>query len=135
MRQFVAIVVAVVIASTSLAAAGPIREAAVATAVEAAIESQQDQPASQRSKARTWGGVILMSVGLLMPVQQEICVVTLFGSAGCATKMYTPGVAAAVGLIGSGVLLATIFADVPARPSVDFTITPDRVQVGKTFGW
>ena len=48
--------------------------------------------------------------------------------------MYTPGVMAAVGLIGAGVMLATVWAEVPAN-AVDFRVTHDRIEVGKTFGF
>ena len=83
---------------------------------------------------RTWGGVALMVGGLLVPVQTETCVV-LFGSGGCVKETYALGVAIAVGMIGSGLLLATVWSDIPANPSIDFAVSPDRVQVGKSFGW
>ena len=79
---------------------------------------------------RTWAGVALIGVGLIMPVQHETCV-TLFGvKAGCVTEAYTPGIAAAVGLIGTGVLLATVWSDVPAN-TIEFGIAPSRVQIGE----
>ena len=141
MRQFTAVVVAVVVATTSLAAAGPIREAAEIAATNAAVEAaveqaqQEQSPARQRSKARTWGGIALIGLGVLIPVQQETCISVFGSSVACVTEMYTPGLAAAVGLVGTGVLLATVWSHVPAQQSMDLTITADRVQLGKTFGW
>ena len=86
--------------------------------------------------ARTWGGVGLIGLGLLMPVQQEACL-TFLGVSACESKMYTPGLAAAVGLIGTGTLLATVWADVPAAPSIDVGVDPARGGwwATKTFGW
>ena len=43
------------------------------------------------------------------------------------------GVVVAAGLITGGILLATVWSDVPAAPSIDFG--PGRIQVGKTIGW
>ena len=40
-----------------------------------------------------------------------------------------------MGVIAGGVILATIWSDVSAQLSMDLTITADRVQLGKTFGW
>ena len=81
-----------------------------------------EEPARRRSMARTWGGVALIGVGLIMPVQHEVCLVSLFGST-CVKETYTPGVIGAVGLIGAGVMLATIWSDVPAN-SVGFFPLP-----------
>ena len=38
-------------------------------------------------------------------------------------------------LVVSGALLATVWADVPVVNSLDFRVTPQRVQVSKTFGF
>ncbi len=104
------------------------------SAVRFAVEQADDEePARRRSMARTWGGVALIGVGLIMPIQQETCA-TLFGLSACVTEMYTPGVVAAVGLIGAGVMLATVWADVPAN-AVNLRVAPDRIEVGKTFGF
>ena len=52
----------------------------------------------------------------------------------CVTETYTPGIAAAAGLLGTGILLATVWSDVPAN-AIDFRIAPGRFQVGKSFGF
>lgn len=139
--RFVAFVVGVVLVVPAAAGAevvnlrAAVESAAVEAGVAAGVAAQGGQQLRQRSMARTWGGVALIGVGLLMPAQQETCL-TLFGAeAGCVTELYAPGIAAGVGLIGTGVLLATVWSDVPVRPSIDFTVAPDRVEVGKTFGF
>lgn len=109
---------------------GSAERAAVLFAVE---QAGGEEPARRRSMARTWGGVALIGVGLIMPIQQEKCA-AIFGISACVTEMYTPGVVAAVGLIGTGVMLATVWADVPAH-AIDLRVAPDRIEVGKTFGF
>ena len=113
---------------------GRMRASAVRLATERAVEMQSESaPSRRRSMARTWGGVGLIVAGLLMPVQQETCL-TLFGFTDCVTKTYTPGVAAAVGLIGTGTLLATIWSDVPAN-SVGFAPLPGGGRFGARVGF
>ena len=104
-----------------------------ATVRFAAEQSGDEAPARRRSMARTWGGVALIGVGLVMPIQQEKCA-AIFGISACVTEMYTPGVVAAVGLIGAGVMLATVWADVPAN-AIDLQVAPDRIEIGKTLGF
>lgn len=99
----------------------------------AAEQAGDEEPTRRRSMARTWGGVALIGVGLVIPIQQEKCA-AIFGISACVTEMYTPGVVAAVGLIGAGVMLATVWADVPAN-AVDLRVAPDRIEIGKTLGF
>ena len=40
-----------------------------------------------------------------------------------------------IGLAVAGVLLTTVWSDVPANPHLDIAVTPDSIQVGKTFGF
>ena len=111
-----------------------IRESAERAAVRFAVAQTADrEPARRRSMARTWGGVALIGVGLVMPVQTETCLTLLFSTA-CRKDMYTPGVVAAVGFITTGVLLTSVWSDVPAN-AIDFGIAPGRIRVGKTFGF
>lgn len=111
-----------------------IRAAAVRLATERTTEVQDDEePARRRSMARTWGGVALIGVGLIMPVQHEVCIVSVFGSV-CAKETYTPGVVGAVGLIGAGVMLATIWSDVPAN-SVGFVPLPGGGRLSTSIGF
>ena len=132
--RIAAAALAALAAAVSAQATEPIMEAAERAVLEmaAGVQPIVAEPERRRSMARTWGGVGLMGLGLLMPVQREACL-TAFGESICATDMYTPGVVAAAGLIGTGVMLATVWSDVPAAPSVE--LGPGRIQIGKTIGW
>ena len=70
----------------------------VATAEESAQQTSQERV---RSKGRTWGGVALITGGLFVPVQTEVC---LFRA--CIKEAYTPGIVIASGMIASGPDLA-----------------------------
>lgn len=133
MLRHVASVLVILTLAVPAHAAETLREAVKEAAVEAAAEEaeavQQGQ-ARQRSMARTWGGVGLILAGLVVPVGVKR---EAFGQS--RTEYHPGGVVVAVGLVGAGVMLATVWADVPANPSIDFAVTPDRVQVGKTFSF
>ena len=129
------------------ALAGSIMEAAERRAAEAgaaAAALQAEAGVRRRSMTRTWGGVGLVALGLLMPMQQEKCVTVLGlevplagplveGVVGCLTEIYTPGVVAGIGLAGTGIMLATVWSDVPAASSLD--VGPGRIAVSKTLAW
>ncbi len=128
------------------ALAESIMQAAERGAAEAGVASalQQEAGGRKRSMTRTWGGVGLVALGLLMPMQQEKCVTVLGlevplagplveGVVGCLTEIYTPGVVAGIGLAGTGIMLATVWSDVPAAPSLD--VGPGRIAVSKTLAW
>ena len=103
---------------------------AVAVAVDAA--TVQGGAERRRSMGRTWGGVGLMAAGLFVPLGcLSASGVDEWGSWSC--EMTARGVVVSAGMIGSGLLLATVWSDVPAAPSIDFG--PGRVRVGKTFSW
>ena len=102
---------------------------AVAAAVEAAAV-QDGGVERRRSMARTWGGVGLMAAGLFVPL---VCLSAPGKEGGWSCEMTASGVATTAGMVGSGLLLATVWSGVPAAPSIDFG--PGRVRVGKTFGW
>ena len=109
-----------------------VKDAAVKTAAEKTESTAAvDQP--QRSKARTYAGAGLIVAGLFMPVYVS-CPDCYMQSGRFSPR----GAAAAAGLIVTGFLLATVWNEDPSAapsPSIDFTVTPDRVQVGKSFGW
>ncbi len=146
-RIAVAAVVLTVLGPVSVAAADPtpipIREAAERAAREfteraareavlkaSAAETLQASQARRRSVGRTVGGIVLMGVGA--PFLLGGLAVESIGDTGGTGY----GVAAFGGaLVVSGALLATIWSDVPVVNSLDFTVTPHRVQVGKTFGF
>ena len=79
---------------------------------------------------RTWGGVALMVGGLFVPVQTEVC---LFSS--CIREAYAPGIAVASGMIVSGVLLATVWSDVPVMRNMIVAPTRGGVQIGTSIGF
>ena len=51
------------------------------------------------------------------------------------TEWYKPLGYPGVALVVTGSLLATVWSDIPASPHIDLTVMPDRIQVGKTFGF
>ena len=104
-------------------------ESAKRAAVRFAVEQSDEEPVRRRSMARTWGGVGLIVAGLVVPVGVERGIGTYK-----RTEYHPGGVLVAAGLVGAGVMLATVWSDVPAN-SVDFGVAPGRVRVGKTFGW
>ena len=159
-RIAVAAVVLTVLGQVSVAAADPtpipIREAAERAAREfteraareavlkaSAAETLQASQARRRSVGRTVGGIILMGVGtpfllagLLAESDPSICVGRDCVTFDIDTGGTGYGVAAMGGaLMVSGALLATIWSDVPVVNSLDFNVTPQRVQVSKTFGF
>ena len=68
-----------------------------------------------------------------MPIQKETCIFSVLIS-GCVTEPYTPGIAAAAGLIGTGTLLATVWSDVPAN-SLAFTPLRGGGKLTASFGF
>lgn len=40
-----------------------------------------------------------------------------------------------IGLAVTGVLFTTVWSGVPANPHIDIAVTPDGIQIGKTFGF
>ena len=116
--------------------ADTLREGVEDVAVKAAEEMAESTAAvarPQRSKARTYAGAGLIVAGLFMPVYVPC------PDCHLQSGRFSPrGAAAAAGFIVTGFLLATVWNEVPSAapsPSIDFTVTPDRVQVGKTLGW
>ena len=89
----------------------------------------------RRSRGRTRAGVTMIAVGagLMTGIKRtESCVASV-----CTRKTEWikatgyPG----IGLAVAGVLLATVWSDVPANPHIDIAVTPDGIRVGKTFGF
>ena len=150
-----AAIVAVVVSvlnQAGVAAADSIREAAERATREAALAAPAEglellQVSSQqrrRSIGRTVGGILLMGVGtpfLIVGLAAEDAGGSVCVGDDCITVAVDTGGAgygfAAMGgaMVVSGVLLATVWSDVPVVNSLDFTVTPHRAQVGKTFGF
>ena len=149
MRQVVVITVMVGLCLSSLPAqaqTGPLREAVASALSEATAAStlQAASPQRRRSVGRTVGGIILMGLGtpfLIVGLAAEETGGSLCVGGDCLTVEVDTGGAgygvAALGgaLVVSGALLATVWADVPVMNSLDFRVTPQRVQVSKTFGF
>lgn len=130
----------------------PVREVAERAAREAVLEAaaegvallQASQPQRRRSVGRTVGGIILMGVGaplLIVGLASEDAGGSVCVGGDCITVDVDTGGAgygiAALGgaMVVSGALLATVWSDVPVVNNLDFTVSPRRVQVGKTFGF
>ena len=106
--------------------------AALELGIAAAVQSEEEE--RRRSWGRTWGGIALIVGGLFVPVQHEVCV-TLFFSTSCVDEAYGPGIGIAAGLITGGVLLTTVWSDVPVARDLDVQAGPGRFTIGRTFGF
>ena len=113
-------------------------ERAVVAASAAAGAALQDDEGQRRSMGRTWGGVGLILAGAVLAghrIEHTRC----SGSPWtCESWTDRPGIgigSAGIGVAALGVLLATVWSDVPVAGSVDVSVTPDRFQIGKTFGF
>ena len=108
----------------------------VATAEETAPQTSQERT---RSMARTWGGVGLIAGGaILASVQKEVCVIGfgfLSGLSGCVTSWHKPLGFTGIGVATLGVLLATVWSDVPVMRNMTVAPTRGGVQVGASFGF
>ena len=151
MRQIVVITVMVGLCLSALPAqaqTGPLREAVASALSEAtaasALQAGSSSPQRRRSVGRTVGGIILMGLGtpfLIVGLSAEAAGGSFCVGGDCLTVDVDTGGAgygvAALGgaLVVSGALLATVWADVPVMNSLDFRVTPQRVQVSKTFGF
>ena len=77
----------------------------------------------------------MIAGGALLATAKQTTSSCTGGSCTSETEWYKPLGYPGVALAVTGVLLATLWSDVPARPHIDFAVTPDRIQVGKTFGF
>lgn len=97
----------------------------------AGVELQADA-SGRRSTIRTGIGIGMVAAGIGMATAQG-CYIRI--DTDCvrepAWHERVPGVALVVG----GVLLATVWSDVEALSAVDVAVAPDRVHVGKTWGF
>jgi hypothetical protein len=90
---------------------------------------------SWRSRSRTWAGMIMIAGGAVLMSGHKETVRCTGGDCVSETERYKALVYPGIGLAVTGVLLATVWSDVPANPHIDFAVTPDGIQVGKTFGF
>ncbi len=151
-KAAVAAVCLSVLGQAGVATADSIRQAADRAAREepalevsaGLLELQQSSGTRRRSVGRTVGGIILMGVGaplLIVGLASEDAGGSICVGGDCITvDVDTGGAGYGVAALGgtvvvSGALLATIWSDVPVVNNLDFTVSPHRVQVGKTFGF
>ena len=151
MRQIVVVTVMVWLCLSALPAQAqtvPLREAATSTLRAAtatnALQAGSSSPQRRRSVGRTVGGIILMGLGtpfLIVGLAAEETGGSICVGEDCLTvEVDTGGTGYGVAALGgalvvSGALLATVWADVPVVNSLDFRVTPQRIQVSKTFGF
>ena len=110
----------------------------VATAEESAQQPSQEQ--RTRSMARTWGGAATIAGGAILAAtaQQAVCVVDfglLGGFARCETTWYKPLGFTGIGIATAGVLLATVWSDVPVMRNMTIAPTRGGAMVGASFGF
>ncbi|MCY4507561.1 MAG: hypothetical protein OXG35_11465 [Acidobacteria bacterium] len=103
--------------------------------VAVGVELQSGATRSWRSRSRTWAGMIMIAGGAVLMSGKKETVRCTGGDCVSETERYKALVYPGVGLAVTGVLLATVWSDVPANPHIDFAVTPGRIQVGKTFGF
>ncbi len=99
------------------------------------MELQSGATRSWRSRSRTWAGMIMIAGGAVLMSGKKETVRCTGGDCVSETERYEALVYPGIGLAVTGVLLATVWSDVPANPHVDFAVTPDRIEVGKTFAF
>ena len=97
------------------------------------MELQSDDSGRARSRRRVSAGVSMIAVGALLASvtrKRTSCI-----NRSCTSETDKPLAYPGIAVVVSGVLLATVWSDVPVNPHIDLTVTPDRIQVGKTFGF
>lgn len=127
----VLVVLATPVAGLSQQPEGVILQSAERAALGMALQS--DAPGRVRSMRRIRTGVSMIAIGaLLASVNKKT---TSCVNRSCASETDRPLVYPGVALAVSGALLATVWSNVPVNPHIDLAVTPDRIQVGKTFGF
>ena len=90
----------------------------------------------RRSIGRTSAGVSMIAVGSLLATANTKTTLCILDSPCISDRTWNKPVGyTGAALVVTGVLLATVWSDAPANPHINFTVTPDRIQVGKTFGF
>ena len=101
--------------------------------VAGGMELQSTAAGNRRSRGRTWSGMVLIAAGAVLTTAVKRTEVCSGGSCIREEERYKPLISTGIGLAVTGALLVSVWSDVPANPHVDFALTPDRIQVGKTF--
>jgi len=114
---------------------GVILQSAERAAVGMALQS--DASGRRRSRGRTWAGLVMIAAGSVLATAVKRSETCSGDPRTCTTETepYKPVRYSGVGMAVTGVLLATVWSDVPASARFDLAVTPDRIHVGKTFGF
>ena len=137
MKRILALAVVVVLATPVAGLAQPTEEVILRSAERAAVGMalQSGAPGNRRSRSRTWSGMVMIAAGAVLTTAVTETRVCSGGSCIREKRPYKPVAYAGIGLAVAGALLASVWSDVPASPHIDFAMTPDRIEVGKTFGF
>ena len=137
LKKTLALAIPVALATPVAGLAQPPQGVILQSAEHAAVgmELQSGATRSWRSRRRTWAGMIMIAGGAVLMSGKKETVRCTGGDCVSETERYKALVYPGIGLAVTGVLLATVWSDMPANPHVDFVVTPNRVEVGKTFGF
>ena len=132
-----ALAIAVVLATPVAGLAQPTEEVILPSAERAAygMALQSGAPGNRRSRGRTWSGMVMIAAGAVLTTAVKRTETCAGGSCTREEERYKPLVYTGIGLAVAGALLVSVWSDIPASPYIDFAVTPDRIQVGKTFGF
>jgi hypothetical protein len=103
----------------------------VATAEESAQQQTQQRT---RSMARTWGGVGLMVGGLAL-IRQKCDGIRIDNLCLGSTTWMGGSTVGGLGVIGAGVLLTTVWSDVPVMRNLTVAPTRGGVDFGASFSF
>lgn len=137
LKKMLAPAIAAVLATPVAGSAQPPQGGILPSAERAAagMTLQTGVTRNWRSRSRTWAGMIMIAGGAVLMSGKKETVRCTGGDCVSETERYKPLVYPGIGLAVTGVLLVTVWSDIPANPHIDFAVTPDRIQVGKTFGF
>ena len=137
MKRILALAIAVALAAPVAGLAQPTEDVILRSAERAAVgmELQSGAPGNRRSRSRTWSGMVMIAAGAVLTTAVKRTETCSGGSCTREEERYKPLIYTGSGLAVAGALLVSVWSDVPANPHVDFAMTPDRIQVGKTFGF
>ena len=137
LKKMLAPAIAAVLATPVAGSAQPPQGGILPSAERAAVgmELQSGVTRNWRSRSRTWAGMIMIAGGAVLMSGKKETVRCTGGDCVSETERYKPLVYPGIGLAVTGVLLVTVWSDIPANPHIDFAVTPNRIEVGKTFGF
>ena len=138
MRHILFLCVLVIALPTAVAAeeSRPLVDAAL-SAVTVQPPVAQDRV---RSMGRTWAGVAMLGGGAFLAAHAATSTCATTSAASAFFDTQTCGQAwtklgAGLGVATVGVLLATVFSDMPARNNLTLDVGPGQIRIGKTFSF